>query len=130
MDGGELLEIAMGTAAALPAVTHEHPFGPGYEVFTVAGKVFLLATEAPREPVVTLKCEPEHSRALQQRYDEVVPGYHLDERHWSTVRAGGAVTRELVDELVRNSYELVVEGLPRSRRPTGAGRSPADPRDA
>jgi predicted DNA-binding protein (MmcQ/YjbR family) len=47
VDGEELLEIAMGTAAALPAVTHEHPFGPEYEVFTVAGKVFLLATEAP-----------------------------------------------------------------------------------
>ena len=98
MDGVELLRTAMGTAARLPAVTHEHPFGPEWEVFEVVGEVFLLATEVPGEPVVTLKGEPEHSRALQQRYEE------------------------LVDELVRDSYELVVQGLPRAKRPTGASR--------
>jgi predicted DNA-binding protein (MmcQ/YjbR family) len=127
MDGGTLLESAMGIAAELPAVTHEHPFGPEWEVFKVVGKVFLLATEMPGEPVVTLKCEPEHSRALQQRYDEVVPGYHMNKRHWLTIRAGEAVTPELVDELVRNSYDLVVDGLPRRKRPTDAGQSRGDP---
>jgi predicted DNA-binding protein (MmcQ/YjbR family) len=120
MDGVKLLEIALETAAELPSVTHEHPFGPEWDVFKVAGKVFLLATEVPGQPVVTLKCEPEHSQALQQRYEEVVPGYHMNKRHWLTVRAGDAVTRELVDELVRNSYELVVDGLPKTKRPTGA----------
>lgn len=123
MDGVKLLEIAMETAAERPAVTHEHPFGPEWEVFKVVGKVFLLAPAVPGEPVVTLKCEPEHSRALQQRYEEVVPGYHMNKRHWLTIRAGDAVTRELVDELVRNSYELVVGGLPRSKRPTDARSS-------
>jgi predicted DNA-binding protein (MmcQ/YjbR family) len=126
MDGVELLKIAMEAAAQLPAVTHENPFGPEWEVFKVVGKVFLLATEAPGEPVVTLKCEPEHSQALQQRHEELVPGYHMNKRHWLSIRAGGAVTRDLVDELVRNSYELVVEGLPRSRRPSGASRSPGE----
>jgi predicted DNA-binding protein (MmcQ/YjbR family) len=119
MDGATLLEIAMETAAELPAVTHEHPFGPEWEVFKVVGKVFLLATDMPGEPVVTVKCEPEHSQALQQRYDVLVPGYHMNKRHWLTIRAGEAVTRELVDELVRNSYELVVDGLPQRKRPTG-----------
>ena len=73
MDGAQLLELAMRTAAGLPAVTHEHPFGPEYEVFKVAGKVFLLVTEAPGEAVVTLKCEPEHSTALQQQYEDASP---------------------------------------------------------
>ena len=89
MDGVRLLETAMETAAQLPAVTQEHPFGP---------------------------------EALQQQYEELVPGYHMNKRHWLTIRAGAAVTRELVDELVRNSYELVVEGLPRTKRPTDARR--------
>ncbi|MGY1687858.1 MmcQ/YjbR family DNA-binding protein [Geodermatophilus sp. SYSU D00867] len=66
---------------------------------------------------MTLTCEPEPSRALQQRYEELVPGHPVDERHRLTIRAGDAVTRDLVEELVRNSYELVVEGLPRARRP-------------
>jgi predicted DNA-binding protein (MmcQ/YjbR family) len=123
MDGVKLLELAMEIAAELPAATHEHPFGPEWEVFKVVGKVFLLATEMPGEPVVTLKCEPEHSQTLQQRYEEVVPGYHMNKRHWLTIRAGATVTRELVDELVRNSYELVVDGLPKTKRPTGARQS-------
>src|SRR4051812_11458858 len=127
MDSMKLLETAMETAAQLPAVTHEHPFGPEWEVFKVVGKVFLLATEMPGEPVVTLKCEPEHSKALQQQYEELVPGYHMNKRHWLTIRVGDAVTRELVDELVRNSYELVVEGLPRTKRPTDARQSHGEP---
>ncbi len=127
MDGATLLEFAMATAAQLPAVTHEHPFGPEWEVFKVVGKVFLLATEVPGQPVVTLKCEPEHSRALQQQYAEVVPGYHMNKQHWLTIRAGGAVPQDLVDELVRNSYELVVAGLPRTKRPTGAGQAHGRP---
>jgi predicted DNA-binding protein (MmcQ/YjbR family) len=127
MDGGELLELAMETAAELPAATLEHPFGPDWEVFKVVGKVFLLATEMPGEPVVTLKCEPEHSHALQQRHAEIVPGYHMNKRHWLTIRAGATVTHQLVDELVRNSYELVVDGLPRTKRPTGASRGEPGP---
>jgi predicted DNA-binding protein (MmcQ/YjbR family) len=123
MDGVRLLEVAMEIAAELPAATHEHPFGPEWEVFKVVGKVFVLATEMPGEPVVTVKCEPEHSQALQQRYEEVVPGYHMNKRHWLTIRAGATVTRELVDELVRNSYELVVDGLPKTKRPTDARQS-------
>jgi predicted DNA-binding protein (MmcQ/YjbR family) len=123
LDGEALLERAMEVAAELPEATLEHPFGPEWEVFKVVGKVFLLATEMPGEPVVTIKCEPEHSRALQQRHAEIVPGYHMNKRHWLTIRAGATVTPELVDELVRNSYELVVDGLPRTKRPTVVRRS-------
>jgi predicted DNA-binding protein (MmcQ/YjbR family) len=130
MDGGELLELAMETAAELPAATREHPFGPEWEVFKVGGKVFLLATEMPGEPVVTLKCEPEHSLALQQRHAEIVPGHHMNKRHWLTIRAGATVTPELVDDLVRTSYELVVDGLPRTRRPTGTHGSRGEPGSA
>jgi predicted DNA-binding protein (MmcQ/YjbR family) len=107
----------MAGAAGLPGVTHEHPFGPEWDVFKVAGKVFLLATEVPGEPLVTIKCEPEHSRALQQQYEAITPGYHMNKRHWITIRGRNGVTRGLVEKLVRNSYELVVQGLPKSRRP-------------
>src|SRR3954465_11562258 len=130
MDGVRLLETAMETAAQLPAATPEHPFGAAGEGFQLLGKVFLLATEMPGEPVVTLKCEPEHSKALQQQYEELVPGYHMNKRHWLTIRAGDAGTGGVVDELVRNSYELVVEGLPRTKRPTDARQSHVEPSGA
>jgi predicted DNA-binding protein (MmcQ/YjbR family) len=76
---------------------------------------------------VTPKCELERNQAPQQRYEEVVLGCHMNKRHWLTIRAGDAVTRELVDELVRNSYELVVDGLPRTQRPTDARQSHVEP---
>ena len=123
MDGVTLIEFAMDTAAQLPAVTQENPFGPEWEVFKVVGKVFLLATEAPGEPVVTLKCEPEHSRALQQRYAELVPGYHMNKRHWLSVWAGD-VPEDLIRDLVENSYRLVAAALPRARRPATAAVRP------
>ena len=100
---------------------------------TSAAMSNMLRCELPAETALRsclLKCEPEQSKALQQQYEEIVPGYHMNKRHWLSIRAGDAVTRELVDELVRNSYELVVEGLPRMKRPTDARRSRTGPSGA
>lgn len=105
----------MGVAEGLPGVTHEHPFGPEWEVFKVAGKVFLLVTDVPGEPVAVLKCDPEDGVALRQQHTGVTPGYHMDKRHWITLHEG--VDEDLVAELVRESYLLVRAGLPRARRP-------------
>ncbi|WP_258366667.1 MmcQ/YjbR family DNA-binding protein [Curtobacterium sp. MCSS17_011] len=122
LDGTAVQEHAMEVAAGLPAVTHEHPFGPDWEVFKVVGKVFLLVTEVPGEPIVVLKAEPEHSEALRQERDTVTPGYHMNKEHWITLHGGAGVTEAFVGDLVRNSYELVVETLPQGRRPVRSGR--------
>ncbi|WP_165979601.1 MmcQ/YjbR family DNA-binding protein [Kocuria rosea] len=129
MDGTRLQEIAMQVAARLPAVSHTYPFGPDHDVFKVADKIFLMTTEAPGEPIVTLKCEPPHSAALRQEFPTITPGYHMNKQHWISLADGPGITPELVEELVLNAYELVVEGLPRSRRPllrhTYTGAQPA-----
>ncbi len=107
----------MRTAAELPGVTHEHPFGPEWEVFKVSGRVFLLVTDVPGEPVAVLKCDPEDALALRGEHAGITPGYHMNKRHWITVHAGRDVSGDLVEELVRESYLLVRAGLPRDRRP-------------
>lgn len=112
-----LHETAMRTAAGLPGVTHEHPFGPEWEVFTVSGRVFLLVTDVPGEPVAVLKCDPEDALALREQHAGVTPGYHMNKRHWITVHPDRDVTAGLVEELVRESYLLVRARLPRDRRP-------------
>ena len=126
MDASRMQDLAMNVAAALPAVTHEHPFGPEWEVFKVVGKVFLLVTEVPGEPIVTLKCEPEFSEALRSTNSAVTPGYHMNKKHWITLHGATGMTEDLVDELVRNAYHLVVEKLPARSRPlltaAGSGR--------
>jgi predicted DNA-binding protein (MmcQ/YjbR family) len=119
----DMQQRAMGVAAGLPAVTHEHPFGPEWEVFKVVGRVFMLVTEVPGEGIVVLKCEPEHSEALRAENPAVTPGYHMSKRHWITLHGTAGMTPDLVDDLVRNSYELVVAKLPARERPLDPPRS-------
>jgi predicted DNA-binding protein (MmcQ/YjbR family) len=117
LDDEELQTEAERIASDLPETTRSQPFGPDYEVFKVAGKVFMMTTEVPGKRVVTLKCEPPHGEALRQNFDGIVPGYHMNKRHWISIEADDRMTDELLEELVQNSYLLVLEGLPRSKRP-------------
>jgi predicted DNA-binding protein (MmcQ/YjbR family) len=115
--GATLQELAIRTATELPDATHEHPFGPEWDVLKVSGRVFLLVTEAPGEPVAIVTCDPQDGEALRQQHAGITPGYHMNERHWITLHGERDLTPSLVTELVRDSYLLVLDGLPRSRRP-------------
>lgn len=117
MDGKELQEVAKEAAERLPGSALEFPFGPDWDVLKVRGKVFLLMTEVPGQPVVILKSDPEEANALRQNHAEITPGYHMNKRHWITLAAGRSVSDELVDTLVAESYRLVVDKLPRPERP-------------
>lgn len=116
MDGNALQKIAHDRARELPAVGMEMPFGPGAEVAKVLGKMFLLLTEVKEDPVVVLKAEPRDAEALRSTHPEITPGYHMNKRHWITLNPG-SLEEEFVRELVTDSYLLVVETLPRARRP-------------
>lgn len=117
MHADSLQPRAAARAEELPGAGLEHPFGPDWEVWKVRGKVFLLMAEVGGEPVVTVKAAPDDALALREQHPDVTPGYHMDKRHWITVRPGGDLEPELLDDLVTESYLLVVEGLPRARRP-------------
>ena len=64
-----------------------------------------------------IKAEPEDCQALQQQYPFIAPGYHMNKRHWVSVYPHADLHERLVEELVTDSYRLVVEKLPRGRRP-------------
>ena len=117
MKGQRLQEVAREVAEQLPASTMGHPFGPEYEVFKVKGKVFMLLTEVPGDPIMILKADPEESQALRQSHDDITPGYHMNKKHWITLEPGDTVDKGLVKELVRESYRLVVDGLPHAEQP-------------
>jgi predicted DNA-binding protein (MmcQ/YjbR family) len=117
MDGERLLDIAEETAGGLRSAVLEHPFGPDWEVYKVGGKVFLLTTQVPGQAVATLKCAPEDSAALAQEHKNVTPGYHMNKRHWVSMWPGDDVSEDLLRDLVKNSYRLVAETIPRDRRP-------------
>lgn len=117
MRGDTLQDIARSRVGELPGAGLEHPFGPEWDVFKVRGKVFMLLTEGTGEPIVTVKAKPEDGRMLCEQYPEISPGYHMNKRHWITLRQGNQLEQWLVEDLVTESYLLVVEKLPRAQRP-------------
>lgn len=112
-----LQQRARDRAEELPGATLEHPFGEEWDVYKVRDKVFMLLTEVTGRPMVILKASPDDARSLRQTYPEITPGYHMNKRHWISVHPGGELPLDLVDELVTESYLLVVANLPRARRP-------------
>ncbi|WP_411105433.1 MmcQ/YjbR family DNA-binding protein [Streptomyces sp. cmx-4-9] len=100
------------------AAVEEFPFTPQTSVFKVLGKVFALSALDGEPLKVNLKCEPEQAVRLREQHAAIVPGYHMNKRHWNTVTAGGpdALPDALVRELVEDSYDLVVAGLPKAER--------------
>lgn len=103
---------------AQPVAVAEHPFGPGTLVMKVAGKVFAILAEDADPVTISLKCDPELAAVLRQAYRGVVPGYHLNKRHWNTVSLDGSVRPVDVRGWVEDSYDLVVAGLPSRVRET------------
>ena len=69
--GDRLQETARKAALALPDVSHGRPFTPELDVYKVADKVFLIVTDDPDEQIITVKCEPEHARALLRGYASI-----------------------------------------------------------
>ncbi len=81
--------------------------------------MFALSSLDSRPLQVSVKCEPELAERLRLTYPAIGPGYHLNKRHWNTITLDGSVSDAMLVEMLEDSYDLVVAGLPRARRPTG-----------
>ena len=88
------------------------PFGPENSVFKVEGKVFALS-RLDGDPVrVSLKCEPALAERLREDHEAIIPGYHLNKRHWNTMTLDDSLEDGMARDLVEDSYDLVVSALP------------------
>jgi len=98
----------------------DRPFGPDTLVIKVGGRrggrMFALLAETAEPPAISLKCDPELSELLRAGYPAVSPGYHLDKRHWITVRLDGSLPDSYLLELIDMSYRLVFARLSAARR--------------
>ncbi len=104
---------------AQPAAEETIPFGPGALVYKVMGKMFALLPDdlRPGDPLtISLKVEPHYGEILRETYAAVLPGYHLNKRHWISATANQDVPDDELLHLIENSYLLVVKGLTRARR--------------
>lgn len=109
MNGTALQRCAAERALQLPGADLSHPFGEEWDVYKVRGKVFMLQTVLHGSEMVTLKARPGDSRALREAFSEISPGYHMNKRHWITITPGGDIEQGMVEDLVTESYLLVIE---------------------
>ena len=103
---------------SLPQAVETFPFGEETSVFKTSGngKIFALAALASEPLTVSLKCDPEESRALREEFPLwITPGYHLNKKHWITIVLDGQVPAELVEQLLRDSHALVRPRVPRTQ---------------
>ena len=117
MKDDALQQYARELAEELPGARSGHSFGPDWEVFKIRDKVFMLITDITGEPLVIIKADPEYATMLRNQHKEITPGYHMNKRHWITLHSGGALRKKIVDDLVTDSYLLVVGSLSRANRP-------------
>ena len=91
------------------------PFDQKTIVYKVGGKIFALAdTELFRS--INLKCEPEKALELRETFSAIIPGYHMNKKHWNTVQLNADVSDVLIRELIDHSYQLVFQSLPKKLR--------------
>jgi predicted DNA-binding protein (MmcQ/YjbR family) len=99
-----------------PGAEETTPFGPDVLVYKVGGKMFATAGMSEETGRMNLKCNPERSADLRERYEAILPGYHMNKRHWNTIVFDGTLPPALVRELIEISYALVVAGLSKKAR--------------
>jgi predicted DNA-binding protein (MmcQ/YjbR family) len=92
---------------SMPDTRLEYPFGEGVAVYKSGDKMFALIAEGKTPVQLSLKSDPVLSKLLREKYDEVMPGYHLNKKHWNTLVLAGQLPWEEVQGLIRHSYELV-----------------------
>jgi len=101
----------------LPGTTLRYPFDPDLPVLFVGSKMFALLGHTGERESINLKADPEEAWLLRQQYPEaVLPGYHMNKKHWNTVVLDGTVPDDEVFAMLEQSYQLVRSKLPKRER--------------
>ena len=99
---------------SFPNTFLDYPFGEGVAVYKIGtpeqpseGKMFALITEGKTPVNISLKCDPQLAVLLREKYETVMPGYHLNKKHWNTIVLTGQLPWEEIQGFIRLSYDLV-----------------------
>ena len=95
---------------SLPGVTEGFPFDHSTLVYKVMGKIFVL-TDVDKFIFFNAKADPEYSIKLRERYSTIKPGYHMNKAQWNSIETDGSVDDDLMIQLIKDSYNLIVLGL-------------------
>ena len=99
-----------------PEALEDFPFGPDVAVMKVGNKMFATLVQGESAARMNLKCDPDEALILRDIFDAVLPGYHMNKRHWNTIVLDGSIPAGEIQRMIENSYALVARGLPRRVR--------------
>lgn len=94
---------------SMPEAKLDYPFGENTAVYKVNDKMFALVSENKKPLQISLKCDPQLAETLRGKYESVMPGYHLNKKHWNTIVLSGQLNWDEVKDLIRLSYDLVAK---------------------
>lgn len=99
-----------------PACTEDFPFDENSLCLRVGGKIFCIASIDAIPLKVNLKCDPEKAIELREKFDAIIPGFHMNKKHWNTVILDGSLDLDLIKSLIDESYDLIFASLKKSER--------------
>jgi predicted DNA-binding protein (MmcQ/YjbR family) len=94
---------------SMPNAKLDYPFGENTAVYKVQDKMFALVSEKSDPVSISLKCDPLLAETLREKYETVMPGYHLNKKHWNTIVLTGQLAWDEIQGLIRHSYDLVAK---------------------
>src|SRR6476469_191744 len=90
---------------SMPNARLDYPFGEDVAVYKTKDKMFALVREKKSPVQLSLKCDPVLAETLREKYESVLPGYHLNKKHWNTILLTGQLSWEEIQDLIRHSYD-------------------------
>jgi predicted DNA-binding protein (MmcQ/YjbR family) len=113
---GLTLEVIKEYCLAKPGSSAGYPFGEGTLVFKVLDRMYALCSEDERPLRINLKCDPDDALALRAQYSAIIPGYHMNKKHWNSLIMDGSLQDSLVFELIDHSYQLVISKMSQAKQ--------------
>lgn len=92
------------------------PFGEETLVFKTNSKIFLLVSLSAVPLQFNVKCDPEKAVELREKYASVIPGYHMNKKHWNTIIVDGSIPRNELKEFIKDSHSLVSDKVKKNKR--------------
>jgi hypothetical protein len=99
---------------AKAGVEEGFPFGQEVLVFKVMNKIFLLTSLDSDPPRANLKMDSELVPEYRERYEAVIPGWHMNKKTWNTVYYNdSSIPKKELLWMIDHSYTEVAKTLPK-----------------
>lgn len=102
----------------LPGTEEDFPFGVDIYVYKVKGKIFAILFTGQGEARLNLKCDPDEALALRDIFPAISPGYHMNKKHWNTLRLNQTVPEREIKRQIDQSRLLVLQSFTKAQRQT------------